>query len=73
MIYFVQETGLFRNRVKIGFIDNIKEATGNGSGPWASPAPPLPVLPIYGAGMPTQEDGLLKKWRCWTSLIWLRR
>jgi hypothetical protein len=24
MIYFVQETGLFRNRVKIGFTDNVK-------------------------------------------------
>lgn len=25
MIYFIQETGLFRNRVKIGFTDNIKD------------------------------------------------
>lgn len=25
MIYFIQETGLLRNRVKIGFTDNIKD------------------------------------------------
>ncbi len=25
MIYFIQETGLFRNRVKIGYTDNIKD------------------------------------------------
>lgn len=28
MIYFIQETGLFRNRVKIGLTDNLKKRLG---------------------------------------------